>query len=224
VLNLCKQHSLPFSHNDGCKAWERWGQAEGEPISEWFRFARTARAVLSISQALNDKELGSVSDWQLLSGYNPLLRLSTITLPELGLFGSTPTRRFTETAKAEALFEAKSVIAGYVNDWLAWGNVRPHMAWEEGEPVVTLAGLSPRGGLFGALAVHLLELAGRYVIATCSGCRKFYHPEIRPKSGQDRFCQKCRDDKVPVQLAMHRRNLKRSLERKQKRTGPAPKR
>lgn len=226
VLNLCRDHKLPVSHDERCVSFERVTNSKGEPVGEWHRFARIAGAVLNISQNLTDGGIGKSIDWQTLSRFDPLLRSSskTFTLTELGLFGSTPTRKATKAALSEAVVEGKAVIADYVNQWLTLGNVRPHMEWKEGEPIVLIAGGPYRGGLFGSLAVHLLELSGRYVIASCSGCRKFYNPEVRPKSGQDRFCKKCRDAKVAVQLASHRRNLKKAQERAQKRADKAPKR
>ncbi len=220
VLNLCK-HLLPRSHNAECLALESYSQSKGEPISEWRKFARITGATLNISQDLTDGRLGDPQDWQILIQDDHLNRLQAHTLPALGVFGWKATRKSTERAIREGELEAKALIAGIVNRWLEFGNVRPRMEWQEAEPLVLLSGAAYSGGLFGAIAVHLLELAGQYIIASCSGCRKFYHPDIRPKSGQDRFCKTCRNAGVPVQLASHRRNLKISKEREQKRAQTA---
>jgi hypothetical protein len=223
VLNLCRKDLLPVSHDHACIPLERRSDGKGEPISEWRRFAQLAAAILNLSQDLTDGRIGKNADWVILSSYDRLLPWSSnaLTLAELGLFGSRPTRKHTATAYKEAVLEGKAVIADSVNHWLELGNVRPHMRWNEVEPVVSLAGGAHRGGLFGVLAVHLLELAGRYVIASCSGCRKFYNPEIRPKSGQDRFCKQCRQQGVPIQLASHRRNLRVAEHRAKKRAKTA---
>jgi len=223
VLNLCREHSLPVSHDNGCKAFERRTDSQGEPVSQWRRFARVAGAILNLSQDLTDGGIGKGTDWRVIADFDRLLPFSStaITLAELGVFGSSPKRKATPTALKEAALEARAVVSDFVNQWVEFGNVRPHMLWQTGEPTVQLAGGLYRGSLFGALAVHLLELAGRYVIANCSGCRKFYHPEIRPKSGQDRFCEQCRKQGVPIHLASHRRNLRVAEHRAKKRAKTA---
>ena len=223
VLNLCRRDLLPVSHDLACIPLERRSDGKGEPISEWRRFAQYAAAILNLSQDLTDARIGKNADWLTLSSFDRLLHWSSnaLTLAELGLFGSRPTRKLTATAQREAVLEGKAVIADCVNHWLELGNVRPHIRWNDVGPVVSLAGGAHRGGLFGALAVHLLELAGRYVIASCSGCRKFYNPEIRPKSGQDRFCKQCRKQGVPIHLASHRRNLRVAEQRANKRAKAA---
>ena len=192
-------------------------------MSQWRRFARVAGAILNLSQDLTDGGIGKGTDWRVIAEFDRLLPFSSraITLAELGVFGSSPKRKATPTALKEAALEARAVVSDFVNQWVEFGNVRPHMLWQTGEPTVQLAGGLYRGSLFGALAVHLLELAGRYVIANCSGCRKFYHPEIRPKSGQDRFCEQCRKQGVPIHLASHRRNLRVAERRAQKRAKTA---
>jgi hypothetical protein len=223
VLNLCRKHLLPVSHDNRCKPFERHTDSQGEPVSQWRCFARLAGAILNLSQDLTDGRIGKGADWRVVADFDRLLPLSSkaATLAELGMFGSSPKRKATPTALKEAALEGRAVIADFVNQWVELGNVRPQMLWQTGEPTVLLAGGLYRGSLFGALAVHLLELAGRYVIASCSGCRKFYHPEIRPKSGQDRFCRQCRDQCVPVALASHRRNVRKTTERAQKRAKTA---
>lgn len=223
VLNLCREHVLPVSHDNRCKPFERHTYSQGEPVTQWRRFARLAGAVLNLSQDLTDGGIGKSTDWRVVADFDRLLPLSSTaaTLTELGMFGSSPRRKATPTALKEAGREGRAVIADCVNQWVELGNVRPQMLWQTGEPTVLLAGGLYRGSLFGALAVHLLELAGRYVIASCSGCRKFYHPEIRPKTGQDRFCGQCRNQGVPVALASHRRNVRKTTERAQKRAKTA---
>lgn len=223
VLNLCREHLLPVSHDIRCKPLERYTDSQGEPVSQWRRFARVAGAVLNISQDVSDGRIGKTDDWRIIADFDPLLSLSTsaLTLNELGMFGSNAKRKATPSALKDAAIEARRLITDCVNQWIELGNVRPQMQWEAGEPTVLLSGGTYRGTLFGALAVHLLELAGRYVIASCSGCRKFYHPEIRPKSGQDRFCPQCRKQGVPVALASHRRNVRKTVERAQNRAKTA---
>jgi hypothetical protein len=214
MLGLCRQHLTPVGHNLECQPLQGFGRGEifneGEPIIAWQRWAQVAGAMLNISQRLDDNQLGDKNDWQVLYdyagyGYGPL---------KLPWHDPSSARQVARSEKMEIRKRTieKADLAYMVNEWLRAGWVRPHLVWAHlGEPMVTLCG----SGLFGALAVHLLELSGRYIIASCSGCRNFYYPEIRPKSGQDRFCQKCRDAKIPVQLASHRRNLRKAAARKE---------
>lgn len=185
VLGLCREHLWPVGDNLHPQCAK---VCEAEPISAWRKWSRIARALFEISQSLDD-------------GVEPELRLWESLLAD----GWVEGRRM----KME---RQKRIVASSINRWLEMGQVHPVLVWDAGEPRVSLGPAGPwsgghRGGLFGALGIGLLENAGRYLIATCSGCRKFYNPEIRPKSGQDRYCQKCRDAGVPVARAKHRKAL-----------------
>jgi hypothetical protein len=170
VLNLCREHLLPVSHDNRCKPFERHTDSQGEPVSQWRRFARVAGALLNLSQDLTDGGIGKGTDWRVIADFDRLLPLSSTaaTLAELGMFGSSPRRKAKPTALKDAALEGRAVVAEFVNQWVELGNVRPHLLWQTGEPIVLLAGGLYRGSLFGALAVHLLEVTGRYVIASCS--------------------------------------------------------
>jgi len=215
----------PFSGPD-------W-RTKGESCDEWRRLARIAYAVLEVGRCHNEGGKAAPEDWQTLvnddcagpdvvfppsksqkqmykwNPYAPGFR--TVTDREMG--------RFRET---HGLGLEKETIQDIVNVWLIQGRVRPSLVIKGQRYELSLQA----NRLFGALAVQLLEMVGRYVIAACSGCRKFYRPTIKlksgeikpyaPKAGQDRFCQKCRDAGVPVARAMHRRNLNRAKERKEK--------
>jgi hypothetical protein len=194
VLNLCEKHSFPSSHDRQCRAMERRVRQGGEPLSEWRRFSRSAGAVVRIGLQLDENKPGNVDAWNALRA-DPAFVLLTMDTEML------EARRIPQVVAAE-----KAVIASVVNEWLQMGNVRPRLTWNAGEPAVSLAG-GVTGGLFGALAVQLLERTGDYLIASCSGCRMFYHPEKKPRSGQDRYCQTCRKAGVPVAKAKHRKVL-----------------
>ena len=209
VLDLCKAHHLPRVHaysTGGCAPLRK----EGEPVSEWRNFANVAFALLGISQGLNEGELGKLEFWQLLIADDRLIRM---TYDRLSGEPWKPSRKEFEEAKQQE----KSMVSRVVNKWLQLGDVRPNMAWESVEPTIKLG----PGSLFGALAVHLLELSGRYLIADCTGCRTFYHPTMRPKSGQDRYCQTCRDADVPVAMAKHRKKTGQAKPRSKKRAKTA---
>jgi hypothetical protein len=203
VLNLCETHKSPSSHDPLCRPIERRGQPRGEPLSEWRRFSRSAGAIVRIGLQLDENKPGSVTDWDLLKA-DPAFALLLMDAEML------EARRVPQVVAAE-----KAVIANVVNEWLRMGNVRPHLTWGVGEPSVSLAG-GVTGGLFGALGVQLVERTGDYLIASCSGCRKFYHPEKKPRSGQDRYCQTCRDAGVPVAKAKHRKAVGTNKPRKTK--------
>jgi hypothetical protein len=184
------------------RAWgllQLWLQSQGEPVDEWRRLSRIALAVLNLSQKLDEDELGSEADWDLL------LSLKNDTW--LGFrWKVEPNKKYDKQVR-------KGLVAYIINRWLEIGDVRPTLTWDHATKTdisLQLAG----NGLLGALALGLLENAGQFVVAACSGCRKFYNPEIRPKSGQDRYCPTCRYAGVPVARAKRRKSLGLSKPRK----------
>lgn len=201
---------------------ERWGPLEffrakkGEPCDEWRRLATVAGAVLRISQRHYDGERGRAEDWQIL------YRMSESNIPILiaaweirfGRGGKRDLERkklgqmWWSSIRHHGLRLEKVLIQIIVNEWLERGQVCPALIGTARYQIILRA-----EGLFGSLAVQLLELLGRGAISACSGCHKFYFPTIAPKAGQDRYCFKCRETGVPVAAAMHRRNLKRAKER-----------
>lgn len=219
VLWLCKDHLEPVSdpgHRDcwaveglrGDQHWLRMAMAirgveedyftpQGEPVAEYRRWSRIVGALLGISQQLDDGELGKSKDWQ--------------TLQE---------DRWDDLEAGQhkgkgAMASEKKLIAQYVNRLLEIGDVRPRLSWDESLGSVPSLNLTGATGLFGTLAVALLEQIGEHVITACSGCRKFYYPKPRPRSGQDRYCKECSKKGVPVARAKHRQSLRDKLEREQ---------
>ncbi len=148
-------------------------------------------AIVNISRQLDDGNRGDTRDWQ--------------ALIDNGWFKWGSSSRTTFTIE-------KRMIAWFVNRWLELGNVRPHAEWKI-DFTLELAG----GGLFGALAVQLLENGGEYVIVACTGCRKFFDAtpnrqlkdgrKRRPKKGQGRYCRECLEAGVPVIMAKRRKML-----------------
>lgn len=206
VLHLCKQHLRPIGHSPGCEPLQSKTHDEGEPVSAWRLWAQQAAAILNISQRLDENQLGKSEDWQVLYdtgyGYGPL---------KLPWHYTDHQERYSEKREIRKRNTEKRDIAYLINEWLAAGSVRPNMEWQSRIPLITLSG----DGLFGALAVHLLELSGRYVLAGCSECRKFYNPTRRPKPTQRRYCTDCVNAGIPLQRASQWRNL-RKLEENQK--------
>jgi hypothetical protein len=136
----------------------------------------------------------------------------------------TKLRPGTDNWFREARRIEKGIVVEFVNSWLIMAGVRPALSQEEGGgAVLTLA----TTGLFGALAVQLLETAGRYTVASCTGCGKFFDatpepdskdPDVRkrlPKVGQGRYCRQCQEAKVHGLLAKRRKSL--GLSKPQKR-------
>lgn len=197
-LGLC-EHYLPVSHSVSCVRLERRRHPEGEPVLEWKRLARNAGAILRISAQLRSgrDNLGKAEDWEILRAGPKEFRLHVLNLEAEEYI--RPKKR---------VVEEKTVIAEIVNICLDIGNVRPKLTWSSPDPAVNLDG-GPGGRLFGALAIQLLERAGGYEIAACTGCRNFFdvsaeNRERRPKSGQGRYCPDCQQSGVPVRLAKQR--------------------
>jgi hypothetical protein len=198
VLKLCREHQHPVSDlrehplvgDDGLPCSQ---VAEDESTDAWRKWSRVAGSILQISQILDDGNLGKPEQW--INIYPRLSQLISLNDKDLR-------RNFLNNAKRQ-----KEEMAFCVNRWLEMGDVRPVLIWDDPaktDPLLQLTG----SGLFGALALALLEnVGGRYVIAACNGCRKFYNPEIRPKSGQYRYCPTCRKAGVPVARAKHRKAL-----------------
>jgi hypothetical protein len=72
LLDLCKEHSLPFCHNlsfiyNGWVNPDRSCKPSGvEPIETWRKWARKFQAVLRIASKLSDRQPGDRSDWDLV--------------------------------------------------------------------------------------------------------------------------------------------------------------
>lgn len=194
VLELCEKHRLPTTHMFPCQPL---GTA-GEYLDEWRAYAKIAAAILEISQRLDDGKLGALQDWKALRETNWF---------SLELDWMKTGYRWTASRRLHAETEEKMLIAHFINQWLALGNVRPRAEWFNANKGLTVR-LGIRG-LFGALAVQLLEIAGRYVLAACSECRKFYYPRRRPKASQNRYCPDCDAAGIPLLRASQWRNLRK---------------
>ncbi len=72
--------------------------------------------------------------------------------------------------------------------------------------------LPPEGPLaaFEAGAARVLEAAKTPGVAFCTECASPYAPKRRPKRGQDNFCPRCRDARVPQRLHMRRKRAVRA--------------
>lgn len=206
VLNLCKDHGEPVTHQRyPCIPIVRPGVTAGEPTTEWRRLSRLAGAIMRISAKVYEGQAGDANDFEIVKNDRTF-----------GWDGEGPYRTKFELHK--------SVVVGAVNYWLVLGNVRPTLRWNSPEPSLVLAGRLGEAGLFGALGVQLLENSGSYVIVACTGCRRFFDAspnpneaegrKRRPKTGQGRYCRECLDAGVPVIMAKRRKILGLSRPRK----------
>jgi hypothetical protein len=79
-------------------------------------------------------------------------------------------------------------LARTVETWISNGSVQPTLDWDEIKPRIMLKG----GGLFGALAVQLLQAVGYPdALAICDGCGKPFVPTMRPSPNRRSYCKDC---------------------------------
>lgn len=210
VLGLCKRHGWPTSHDPNCLS-RTFGSSDaimGESLKSWIIFAEVAAAILEISQKLDDGELGDQEDWEVM------LQMYRWP-PALQMDWHTPGYSWATAKRKQAAAVEKTAIASLINHWLVLGSVRPHVLWFDNEKNLGVSLLTR--GLFSALAVQLMERAGRYVLAACSECRKFYRPTRRPKATQNRYCPDCTAAGIPLLRASQWRNQRKQGLQKQRR-------
>jgi hypothetical protein len=198
LLELCKEHFAPTSHNNNCEpiipfrtvVWGPTGKAAkdhhkmllavGEPISAWRDYARFARALLNIAAKLHQGEIGKDEDWK------------TLHFDEAGYLGWDHAERRKSKNFSDIDFE-KSLVAGGVNYWLESGGVQPKVSWKASRPIITFECPKPYGKLFANLAIQLMMAVSQVdAVAICSACGQSYMPKRRPKSNQRRYCQNCK--------------------------------
>jgi hypothetical protein len=215
LLELCKEHFKPASHNcepivpfrtvvwgtteKAAKEHRKKLLSEGEPISVWRKYARFARAILNIAARLHEGKMGSDEDWK--------------TLHRVGFIGLD----YSEHRKAKKIpdidFE-KSLIASGVNHWLGSGDVQPKVSWKTSRPIITFECSDAYGKLFANLAIQLMMAVSQIdAAAICSACGESYMPTRRPRNNQRRYCPKCKEKKVDqrdASAAYRRRKSKAS--------------
>lgn len=192
---------------------------ESESCDKWRRLATIAGLVLEISLRHRNDERGKAEQWLMLGKEAALpvdLILPQRFLPVIPEKHNDPLEKFkrrfkplteremTTIREKHGMDHEKWTIEFIVNEWLRIGDVRPALTLE-GNYDLTLAAR----GLFGSLAVQLLELVGGHMLAACSGCRRFFHPKRSPRVDQDRFCEPCSDAGVPIARAKQRLKLNR---------------
>ena len=100
----------------------------------------------------------------------------------------------------------RQALAHVLNEWLAFGAVRPVFVWgtyKQPEPAVPLGATT----LFGGLVLQLLLAVGGQVgFAICSECATAYVPHRRPPTGaygasRRNYCPTCRQRGLPRRAA-----------------------
>jgi hypothetical protein len=235
VLGLCKKHLEPLSdirHKDcvsvnpepaetpddyppaAIHVWEKHFESEGEPVSEYRRWGRIAKAILAICQDLDRGRRADFRDWKVLGDE----RWTTESWETIA----------SKLAMKDAITIEKMILAQWLERWLQIGNVHLRVAWngvENQDVTVSLEG----GGLLGAIAQQLLEFTTSYRILACTGCRRLYHPPSakrnkageeyaprRPKFGQANYCEDCDKSGVPIARAKRRKAVGIAKAQKQK--------
>lgn len=172
-LMLCQLHARPHGRWTVTPAAGACDAGLEEPLDVWRRYARSARAMVSLGADLHRGHLGQVSDWrEVFPGHRraPWWRRSVDT-------------------------DRRVLMEVVTTDWLAEGGVRPEFRWGHGHPLHFRLVAS---GLFGRLALDLafsLALSGG--LEVCAGCGKpFGRPPggRRAATGRRAWCPECKAD------------------------------
>jgi hypothetical protein len=146
-----------------------------EPLSAWRQWVTAARGLLDVAAALHRKQNPTTEQWGRAFAVEEVRRYAEA---RLGLEPPGPAQR----------------LVGAINGWMALGQVHPRLAWDEHGARVEHSGF----GVFGALALQLAAAVGRSDgWASCAGCGEWFSPKRRATKGNRRYCDRCRDAKVP---------------------------
>lgn len=187
VFEVC-EHDLPASHNPPpvpipidlrprdklpwCHARGFWGARPWEGIEIWRGYSRKFRALLDLAARLHEGKVGEPDDWR---------RLNVAVEDDRGRSG-------------RVLEQDQVQLAVVLNQFISQARVGITVEWDRATPVVAMTGR----GLFSALVTQLVLATARSDgLAICSGCAESYAPRRRPRGGQRRYCEKCRERKVP---------------------------
>lgn len=155
--------------------WTHHPSGGAEPLEVWRRYAKRARALLRVAAALHAGERADDSDWE--DCFPP------------GYLGNAPPGYETP---------GRWGLSGGISLWLGEsgaGGLR--MTWFDGvTPSIGLQlGETP---LLAALGFQLMFAAARSSgLAICSNCATAYFPRRPPRAGERRYCDPCREAKVP---------------------------
>lgn len=191
MLILCSAHALPVPHlrassalaldAEGCPALREGESVYWTRLEDWRRYARTAGAVVRLSESLRYGESGSVADWEIVRTAHGLTLGGAITVA-LSLRDAE-----------ERIGAQRRIVADVVDLWLRLGGVEPHLQWIELTPAIKLgSGQYGEAGFFGAIAVQLmLAVSDTGELVTCSVCGRPYVPTRKPNPNRERYCPDC---------------------------------
>lgn len=208
VLEICKHHGLPRSHNSN--TWPRvWSppphplfsddavcvplslrhvdddscESGWEALERWRYFSSQAKAVLNIAASLNQGHPGSAIDWEVL---------------DLAYHDEWEWKEYRQTSKF-SVKHGHSLLSFVVNDWLQLGGVRPQFLWTVGsKPRIEWGGPT----LFGHLAVQMaLVVSQTNEMAFCSHCGIPYLARRQPNPNRRHYCETCRKAGIAERLA-----------------------
>jgi len=204
-LDLCEEHQMPASHNYNCepsiphkkvvlrpfgslKASEE-SKIFGESLSAWREYSIFAQSLLNIAANLQGGDLGEDNDWD--------------NLHKFGGLGWSHIKAKQEKSYQIGLLEfEQKLIADRVNYWMAIGNLRPEIRWENNDIVILFKTASPYGSLFAYLALQIMLAVGKQDgLAICSSCGTPYVPKRKPVRNKRRFCSQCEKSGRPQALA-----------------------
>jgi len=215
ILDLCREHARPCSHNpkpdepfllkwaasEHCTNWGWYSRThkcniDAEPLYSWRFYVEQAYDMLRFSCRIWEDGISDIPD--------------------------SFRREYPKIIKPK---QAKGLIPLFINTWLMWGNVRLNLDWTEREcrtpiwlrkslaksrlplfppqhPIpakLDVSFVSP--GLFGVLAFQLFLAISRINdIALCSSCGAPYLPERQVAKGRRNFCRQC-GHKAAVRMA-----------------------
>jgi len=194
VLGICREHLLPWSHNDqptfsdntllqlhfrndrrSCGMPERNGDWS-EPLSEWYLWLRLAKAIFSLGLELHQGRNGKAEHWNFM-GYKPayyagigkINRSTGLPEPELG----------------------KTIVASYVTSWLEVTGVKPRFEWLTTGRIFSL-GVSAPDRLLSILGVQIMMLINRSSgLGICTSCGEWFLLRTRQSLSRNVYCEHC---------------------------------
>ena len=185
-LMLC-EHGLPVSHEQGDAClplgWLDQGGPDdpGEPLDRWHYYVSMARSILEVTTALHGSDdIPREALRRFIEG-DHAERLTGRTKQDYML--TVNVRVKTALSDRE---HAKREVAWAVNAWLVLGNVRPELAWYEGQRFVQLGAAT-----FGVLGIQLMNtVTAASSIAPCSHCGDLVPRARKPQRRRRVYCDK----------------------------------
>ena len=201
VLGVCEQHHVPGDHsswdsgafvstctvaslekvslspNDPVEWHNHPDSFAWEPLETWRIFARIFRAIITISNGVQNGGPVDAKYWT---------DLYAASIPN-----DIPPRPNNNQTVALA-------VSIEISKWLKVAGASPEYSWSPGASRLQF---QPHG-LFGALVLALAaSLSASNNVAICFHCKREYFPERQPRATGRHFCEECREGGKPVYYA-----------------------